>query len=201
MNQRPFQLQRARHRHPHGLTLVEMILALAITGLVGAAIAAMLGAVAYGTADSHDLREAVVKSKTMSTRMGAAVRRARQVLDHGDSYIVLWIRDADDNQLPSLHEIQRLEHDVDDTALVSYEAAEDAPDTVYALDDDFGAITQTLKDLNLLTAEVWGRDVINWSLTLDDENAPQAAELASFRLTFQLGDLEETAIGAAALRN
>ena len=42
-----------------GLTLVEMLMALAIMGLIGAAIASMLTAVSYGTSDTRDLRSLV----------------------------------------------------------------------------------------------------------------------------------------------
>ncbi|MFW6060011.1 MAG: PulJ/GspJ family protein [Phycisphaeraceae bacterium] len=183
-----------------GLTLVEMVLALAITGLVGAAIAAMLSAVAYGSDSSRDMRNAAVQSKALSARLGAAVRGSRLVLDQGEDFLVLWTTDADENGAPSLQEIQRLEHNGDDDALVSYRADDSAPDAPYELDDDFGALTRMLKGSDYFPASVWGRDVTAWALTLDD-NDPQAAALVSFRLTLAIGELEHTAIGAAALRN
>ncbi|MCP4247270.1 MAG: hypothetical protein GY778_09505, partial [bacterium] len=74
----------------NGLTLVELLLAVMISALIGGGVVAMLVAVAYGTSSSRDLRAIVVKSATIDGRLGAAIRRSRQVLAVGTDYCILW---------------------------------------------------------------------------------------------------------------
>jgi len=189
-------------RHPHytGLTLVEMLLSLAAIGLIGGAIASMLAAVSYGTQESQDLRSFVVESKTLSARLTADVRKSRRVLHAGDDYIVLWVTDADADGSPSLHEIQRIGLNTDNQTLVSYEAADGAPDTEYELDDDFSDTPNNPTSNSDFPASVWGRNVTAFNITLDEPEA-QDASLVSFRLTLSNGALEHVAVNAAALRN
>ena len=59
-------LQRVKQKHNHkrkGLTLVELMLALAGTAFVGAAMSAMLFSITRGTQERTDLRKFVVKQK------------------------------------------------------------------------------------------------------------------------------------------
>ncbi len=182
------------------MTLIKLLLGLAATGMIGAAIASMLAAVSYGTDSSHDIRDIVVQGKTISTRMNAAIRESCMVLDSGDDYLVLWTGDRNNDQVPSTQELQRIEYDRDAREIVSYTATASAEDTAYALDDDFDSVTQSLENRGDLQGETWGRSIAGLSLTLDDSDA-QAASLVSFRVTLTTGTVDEITIGAAALRN
>ena len=193
-------VRRSRPRRCVAMTIMELLLALAAMGLVGAAIASMLSAVAYGTDTSNDMRSLVVKSKTLSARMTAHVRKARMVLDHGSEFLVLWVVDEDEDDTPSLQEIERIEWDASTDELVRYTASKSAKDTEYKLSDDFGNETKKLKGSGDFPRRVWGRAVTNWDVTLDDSD-PQKAALVSFRLTLAAGSSETVAVNAAALRN
>lgn len=182
------------------MTLVELVLALAITGLIGAAIASMLTAVAYGSSSSQDLRRLVVQGKTLGDRLDAAVRAATLVLNADGSHLVLWTHDRDGNHAPSLHELRRIEHDPDAATLTAYSAAEDAPDLPYTLDHDFTGLTSALIATGHLVPEVWGTGVSGCTFATD-ENDAQDARLVSYRLTLGAGAATETVVGAAALRN
>lgn len=204
--------RRAGARGGRALTLVELMLSLAATGLVGAAIASMMSAVTYGTASRHDIRAAAVRHKTTAARVTAAIRESSRVLACGDGYIVLWVYDFDGDEAPSQNEIQRIELDDANERIRSYvaafpdawdEATLAANNTVYDLTDDFDAITQALRDTAYWPAAVWSTNVVAWTLAFNADDCLDAT-LVSYRLTVRPGDNVATTdmmIGAAALRN
>lgn len=200
----------AKHRAPStprarrassGLTLVEMLMALAITGLIGAAIASMLSAVTYGTSSSKDIRSLVVKNKTLSARITAAVRSSAQLLDADDGYVVLWTKDLNDSGQPDLLELQRIELDTDTDELTSYTPASGAVDVAYDIDtDDFDSVSTALIGSGDLEGALWATGVTQWTVDTDEAD-PLDAELISFQMTMGAGSLADTSIHAVSLRD
>ncbi|MEM9418110.1 MAG: prepilin-type N-terminal cleavage/methylation domain-containing protein [Planctomycetota bacterium] len=193
-----------RHRGCRGLTLVELLMALGIMGLISAAVAGMLSAVAYGTDADSDVRELVARNKMVTTRINAAVRGSQKVLDAGQgadfTWLVLWDRDLDANGEPSLLEIRLLEYEVATRTLSSYSAPDGTTDVLYELTDDFDAITDALRSTADFPAETWANAADGFEVTLD-ESDPQAARMVSYRLTLTAGNLSDIAIGTVKLRN
>ena len=183
-----------------GMTLLELLLALAGTAVVGLAVTMMLTGVSYGTQSSKDLRGLVTRQMTLRARIEAEVRESQMVLDQGVGYVILWGEDADDNGEPNKSEIQVIEWDAGDEVLTRYAAAEDITDVTYELIDDFRTITDAYKGDASFPGERWGGDIASFSITLDDAD-PQQARLLAFRLGLRGGEVSGIAIGAAALRN
>lgn len=176
-------------------------MALAITGLIGAAIASMLSAVTYGTSSSKDIRSLVVKNKTLSARITAAVRSSAQLLDADDGYVVLWTNDLNASGQPDLLELQRIELDADTEELTSYTPASGAVDVAYDIDtDDFDSITTALIGSGNLEGALWATGVSQWTVDTDQAD-PQDAELVSFQLTMGTGSMADTSIHAVSLRD
>ena len=191
------------------LTLIEMLLALAGTAFVAVAMTMMLTAVTRGTGDATDLRSQVVRQKTVTNRVGAAVRGARMVLQSGDDYLILWVHDRRANTAPNLSEIRLIERDPTTNELASYtvefpenwpEPAKAAADTTFQFDDDFRTITSTLKGQPTFARELWSTDATSLALAFDDADV-QAAKVIGYRLGFGQGATADVAINAAALRN
>lgn len=181
-----------------GLSLVELVLAMAITAVVALAIAAMLSATSYGTDTSRDMRELAVRGKTLCSRINEAVRQADRVLAAGDDYLVLWA-DHDGDGLVGVHELMRIEWDEDERAVLAWSAADNAPAQSWPTDANFDAITTSLKASAAFPARQWASDVAQWQLALDDD--PADARLVSYRLRLATGRLEDVTVNAAALRN
>jgi len=195
----PYQAPRCR-----GLTLVELTMALGIMALIGATIAGMLSAVAYGTDEDSDVRKLVARSKMVSMRINAAVRGSQKILDAGEtadvSWAVLWGRDLDGNGAPNLLEIRLLEYDASAKTLSSYAAPEAAADVLYQLTDDFDAITDALRGTADFPETRWANDADGFSVTLDELD-PQSAKVLSYRLSLTAGNLTDVSVGTAKLRN
>lgn len=191
-------IRRAPHRH--GLTLVELLMALAGTAVIGVAVASMMTATTYGTESSKDMRSLVARIKVVNARVGAAIRGSRLVLAEGNDFVVLWTRDLDENDAPSLLEIRRIDFDSGTGRLNAYQAPTGTTDVPYNLSDDFEAITDVLMGTASFPAELWARDATAWAIELNHVD-PQQSTLISYQLTLQTGDMSDTAINVVHLRN
>ena len=197
------------HRHRsdrgrRGFTLVELLLALAVTGLVAGALASMLFAARYGTSAENYLRTAVVQETIIRQRLNAAVRSARMVLAQGSTYVVLWAPERRAPGTPNLSELRRIELDPTNQRLLHYQAPAGlsaANDTAYPLDStDFNAVTHSLKGSSDFPAEPWGSAVTGWTISLDSGD-PQLARVVDYRLSLDAGKTAITAACSAALRS
>lgn len=183
-----------------GLTLLELLLALAGTAVIGAAITMMLTGVAYGTQSSKDMQGLVTRQMALRARIEAEVRESQMVLDQGVGYLILWGEDADKSGTPNKSEIQVIELDAGAEVVTRYAPAVGITDVQYAQGDDLRTITNTYKGEATFPGERWGSGVASFSITLDHVD-PQLARLVSFRLGLRGGEVSDTVIGAAALRN
>jgi hypothetical protein len=87
--------RRMRRISHAGLTLVELMLALAITGMVGVGISSMMTMVATGTRGDMDGRSAVLRTHAAGMRMRAYLSDALCVLQHDpDLGIAVWLHDV-----------------------------------------------------------------------------------------------------------
>lgn len=201
--------RRTSRRRCAGLTLVEMMLAMAITALIVAAISAMLMAVAYGTSSRGDMRGLVMKQKLLAVRLDAAIRGSKQVLSLVDGeVIVLWLDDADGDENPSLGEVRRIEFDAATGNIKSYKMVypdgwtteqKAAVDWHFFLDENANLITAAQRDTTYFQGEIWATSVTGLSLNCDPTNASEARMIA-YRVALNAGDMTDTLIGAAAMR-
>src|SRR4051812_34952429 len=89
-------------RASRGLMLVEVLLALAISGMVAAAVAAMLFALANGSRDRQDLRHRNVRAEVVIARVDTAIRSSSMLLGRTPNCVVLWVADSRKNGRPDL---------------------------------------------------------------------------------------------------
>lgn len=197
------RLRAARFRG-RGLTLVELLIALAILSLIATTIGGMLSAVAYGTDNDRDIRQLVARNKMVTTRINAALRGGRMVLETGSDsagdWAVVWHRDLDGNDEPSLLEIRRLDFDANANTLSSYTAPDGTVDVLYDKADDFATITTNLMGTASFPAELWANDAQALTIALDQPE-DQLAQTFSYRLSLTAGGLTDVSIGTVKLRN
>ena len=191
-----------------GLTLVELLMALAIVGLVAAAAASLLFSVAQATAARNDLRTLTVRQAVIEGRLSAAARSSIKVLAVGNNYIVLWMADANGDGQVNISEMRRIEWDSPQDQLVSYVAAFpgnwtpqqiQAVDLAYPLSSDFNQITTTLKGQTWFPATPWATGITAMSFSVNPASA-ESATLISYQATLQTQAQSVLMVGAAALR-
>ncbi|MEM9345269.1 MAG: hypothetical protein AAGB26_01500 [Planctomycetota bacterium] len=185
--------------HRRGLTLLELLLALAGTAVIGTAVTAMLTGVAYGTTADKDMRSLITRQMALRARVEAEIRESRMVLDSGSDYVILWSGDSDDDGLPSKTEIQVIEYDAVMDRVMRYAPAALITDVGYALTDDFRTSTNSYKGDATFPGERWAEQITSLAISLDNID-PQSAKLVSFTFGMTGGEIPYTGIGAASIR-
>ncbi len=196
------------HRQSSGFTMVELLMAIAGMSMIALAISGMMTAVAYGTSSTRDLRILVVKQRAVAARLNAAIRGSKMILEEGTRYLVLWTHDENEDDLPNVGEIRRIEYNANTLQIVSYKAnwdsmSQNAIDTAnisYALTSNFDTATTALKTQSYFPVEIWATQVNGWVTSLDNTTDQQAV-MIGYQVTFDLGLVSDTAIGTAALRS
>jgi type II secretory pathway pseudopilin PulG len=190
-----------RRRRTAGVTLVEVLLALAVTSLIASSVAGLVYTVSQTQRDQQHLRRRNSRAEVVAARVDGAIRSATAVLAVGSDYLVLWKTDSRTNRMPNLSEIQRIEWDRAGQRLRAYAAPADlaeADDPAYDLTSDFSQITAALKDTPDFPGETWCRDVAGWQP--GPAGASQATRLLSYTITFQDAAGTATFKSSAALR-
>lgn len=175
-------------------------MALAIVALIGTAIAGMLSAVAYGTDSDKDVRALVARNMMVTHRVNAAIRSSRMVLDADDDWAVLWTRDLDGNDEPSLLEIRRLEYNADAKTFSSYAAPDGTTDVLYSTGDDFLTVTDALMGEAEFPESRWANQVEAVAFSYSNADT-QLARLMSYRITLGSDAMNDQVIGTVLLRN
>jgi len=190
------------------MTLVELMMALAITAIVALAAAGMLSAVTYGSAERTDMRSLLVRQEMIAQRLSAAVRASRQVLDADDDRLILWVSDANHDDVTQVSEVRWIHFSENDGTLTSTSVS--FPDHLTheqmdALDAVFNPAQSMQSQLSGLGSYVvmqtWAQGVAGWELSSRDATEKRPG-LLNFRVTFaDQYNQRQTIIGAAALRS
>lgn len=191
------------HRVPAGVTLVELMLAMTATALIGLSVASMFYATAYATSSRKEARDVLVREKVVANHVNAAIRSSRAVLDHGDGHLILWLDDTVPNGAPDLSEIQRIEFDATAHELRSYRAPldlDEADDVTFALTDDFDVVTGDYMGDASFPLTIWATNVVGLELTLDSADSLQVA-MVGYRVDVLVGEMTDTLVGQAMLGN
>jgi len=135
-----------------GLSLLELMLSITITMMVGAAIAAMLGAVSMGVGTRRDSRTSMLLANAAQSRLAAYIAPARCVLDMGSSGLVLWAEDSRAGETVHATEVRWLLYDKASGEIGVYwinfpdawnQAARDLEDQECESDEDWMALFAT----------------------------------------------------------
>ena len=129
-----------------GLTLLEFVLALAITAMVGAAVSAMLASVASGQRLRRDNHAYVIRTHVATSRLAAYVGPARCFLEAGGGDLVVWINDSRESGTVHATEIRWL----------IFNPLEGTIDVHYVdLPDEWTEVTMGLEDLEYPLGTDW----------------------------------------------
>lgn len=197
-------------RRRAGFTLVETVMALGMTCMIGLAIATMFFAIGSATADRNNRRALVVQRLVLTNRLAAAIRGSRMVLAAGTNYLVLWVNDDNGDDQPNLSELRRISIDTKTGLITSNMVAWPAGTSQATIDSldlaydpattDFDKLTSSLLTANYFPATSYASGVTAATITLNNASA-QSASLVSLTLTITSNGASETLIAAAGPRN
>lgn len=167
-------------RHPEaasGFTLVEVLLALAVSSIIGAAVVMMLAGVASATKDKNNTRRMLVGRQVIVERLNALIRGAAGILSGDEHHLMLWAGDFDRNASPNLSELRLLSWNSKASEIRLYEAATDldpAADTVFDPGSEFSAIAQSVAESDDMSGMPIITGVDGWDLALDHADVQKA---------------------------
>lgn len=174
-----------------GLTLLELLMAVIITAMVGAGIAGMLGAVSAGVGTRKDSREVMVLAHGAQCRLSAYLATARCVLAAGSSDVTIWLDDSRESGTVHATEIRWIRYDANNgEIIVDYVAFPvtwtptvcDLVDLEYASSTDFDAVRGYYSGKGLLASRPLVDHVECASIRTD-----ATAALDSRHIVFDLG--------------
>jgi type II secretory pathway pseudopilin PulG len=94
-----------------GLSLLEMLLAIGITSIIGAAIASMMAASTNSLSAKDDGRQLAIRLATTQVRLGAYIAPSLCLLDKGNDYLTLWTEDSRESDTVHASEIRWIRFD------------------------------------------------------------------------------------------
>jgi len=188
-------------RRVRGVSLVELVLALAITSLIASSIAGLVYSVYQSQHDQQHLRRRNSRAEVVTARLDGAIRSSAMVLAVGADHVVLWKTDTNVDRKPNLSEIQRIEWDRAGRRLRAYEAPAglaEPEDPAYELTSDFAQVTAGLKGTPSFEGQTWCQDVAGWQP--GPAGASQATRMLYYTITFEDPAGTSTFRSTAALR-
>ena len=190
-------MRRSRTTSRRGLTLVELLLAISITVILGTAVATVLTAAARSMTVSRNTQSAVQRAHALQSRFRAYTDPAMCLLDYrAGEGIALWLEDPNADTRVSLSEVRIFWVHADE-GTVTVERA-DFPadwdvDTLATFDillspgADFFAEMQALRALGYTKTETIADGVANAELTWDGLTLREQPR-AVVRVTLQIDD-------------
>ena len=98
-------------RLPRGMTLIETILAMSITAMVGGAITTMMAAVTDEVSAQHHDRSELIRSGLAQSRLSSYIARSHCILELEDDSLVLWLEDSRDGGTVHASEVRWISFD------------------------------------------------------------------------------------------
>lgn len=204
-----YNFQCGGRRRSHGLSLLEFILALMITGLISAVMGGMVTAVARATELDRHTRETVVRSQAASVRLSSYVTPSRCILAHTSDSLVIWLDDSRESETVHATEVRWIKHNLTtDTIELHYikfpesmsQIERDLLDTVLPVaTTDWWATLASFESLTY-TDMVRLCDGVGTMQVDRDTSSTQAKRLVTFTLTYADALGGEAVVTAAGIR-
>lgn len=172
-------------RRARGFTLVEVLVASALLGMVGLAALSFLGAVATGTAARARISDPSIEATLAGRRLAALVPSMRAVLEAEGDAAAIWLSDRVPSRTVHLSELGCVRFDaargeiVLDTISESRFLADRALEAELAADSDFLAVMASAREDGLVSSALLAEGVEHARFTRD-------AQSGEVELTFEI---------------
>lgn len=167
----------SRRHHARALTLLELMLALAITGMIGVGIASTMTMVAAGARGERDGRSAVLRTHAVGVRLHAYIDNALCVLQHDpERGVAIWLQDPGREGVVNLSELRVIWWEAQNNRLrvERVRLPDDWPSLLKATydapvpaDSDFFAVMQQQRDAGLTSMQTLMEQVQQFQASFD----------------------------------
>lgn len=198
-------------RRTNGFTLVETVMSITITAMVGLTVAGASVALSSAVSDSDDYFECIQGGRNAMRQLCAEVEKSRLVVvaDNNGNRLVLWAGDANKNGQIDLTELRAVDYNPSTKTVKGYavvypsnwsDSLREAydPDLSLAVAALPAVLDQWVVGNSYVQARTLATGVENLTFTLP--SAGPASRLVRIRMSVQTGDREMTLQEAVALR-
>ncbi len=199
---------------PHrGMTLAELVIALAITSIVGAGVVAMTDAVTRALDDGRSERERTIASAVAGTRLSSLVAPSNCLLEMTAQQTVLWRGDTLRDGNVQATELGWLIFDRDDGRLLlewvefpdswSARDREDADQTC-SPDENWELVRTRYRDSGHLMNKVLldGLEEVEPAMSTAEQNAPLEVRRLAWRLSWKgVKGIDSTTVVAGGIHH
>ncbi len=200
--------RRIRSANARGIALVELLLAIAITSMITAAVASITTAVARSHEHETDRRETTVRSQALNVRLSGYITPSMCFLESSVDSFVLWLEDVREGETVHASEIRWVSHNaVEDTIELHYlsfpeewtQIEIDEYDVVFPVESDWWAVRATYADIDLIETIRLADKVGVFSVNRDD-STEQGQKIMTFRTTFNGQYSDHDVLNSASIR-
>ena len=177
----------------HGLSLLELLMAVIITAMVGVGIAGMLGAVSSGVGTRKDNREVMVRAHAAQCRLAAYLAVSQCMLASSSGELTIWLTDSRQSNTVHASEVRWLRfNSATGEFTVDYvdfpdgwtRTASELADLEYASDTNWETVRAYYASKGLLTSRTLVDDVVSIAIRKDENDALEARHV-TFDLEFE----------------
>ncbi|MHC4982560.1 MAG: PilW family protein [Planctomycetota bacterium] len=189
-----------------GLTLVELTVAMAMTSVIGLAVAGVAIALSVANAHGEDYDQSIQSSRVALMRIDNQVRASALIVSSDWRRFVLWTGDANGNGKINYNELAVISYDTYYDRLRQFQVVfgdacqEGCYNSVFWLRELSNAATveSWIRSSSFCRTTILATDVTNFSFSLSP--APPLSKLVSVDLTVGQGPQALTASATASLR-
>jgi type II secretory pathway pseudopilin PulG len=153
-----------------GLSLIEMIIAIGITAVIGAAIASMMAAATNSLTSKDDGRQSAIRLATTQVRLGAYIAPSRCIVDKSNTHVTLWLEDSNESKTIHATELRWIEFD-NDNAFIVVKFVDFPEEWSQAMIDDYNIECNSNTDYETLLSSFEAIDLVETIPLVDAINA------------------------------
>ena len=198
-------------RRTNGFTLIETIMSITMTALVGLSVAAASMALSSATSDGDDYFDCIQGGRNAMRQLCSEIEKSRLIVttDNSGQRLVIWAGDANNNGQIDLTELRMVEYDPSTKTVkgyavvyppnwsVSLREAYD-PDLSLAVAASSSVLDRWMVDSSYVQSRTIGTGVESLAFTLP--SAGPVSRLVRIRMTVRTGDRDLTLQESVALR-
>lgn len=191
-----------------GLALVELLMAIAITSMVTAAVASLTAAVARSQEWENDRREATVRAQAMNVRLSGYVTPSRCVLNQQTDAFVVWFDDSRESDTVHVSEIRWFDFDdINEVLELSYtkwpegwsQSEIDEYDVQFPIGSDWWAVLQTYVGLGFIEKTKISDRVIAFTVSRD-AGTEKGKKIMTFNATIGGDNFDHDVVTSSSIR-
>ena len=207
--QQPPTLTNTRPVVRRGITLVELLMAIAITSMITAAVGSMISAVARSQEFENDRRESTIRAQALSARLASYIAPALCVLDNQPKSFVLWFDDSKQSNTVHGTEIRWVNFDsLSGTVELRYvdfpagwsQLQKDEYDTVFPIDSDWWAVKQYYEALGFISMIRLSDGVSDFQVGYDPATT-KSKKILTFTVTFTGQTTNHDIVSSTSIRD